>query len=368
MSSVAQQDRIYFLDHLRTFMIFLVVMLHAGVVYESSGAAGFFWIVYDFSTNPVVDVLNTILDIFIMAIIFFVSGYLTPLSLKCKSVWAFTRTKLKRLMLPWALGVLFLMPLYKMIFLASRGMPQQHWTTYVYFNNGIFSQSWLWFLPVLFLFNLLYLGLSRLKLKGPRFSLRAMVVLVFVVGLAYSVTMDFLNLEGWTKNALFNFQNERLLIYFMVFLLGAFFQKRRVFISPLKNRMVFFLTVCTVWVPVALYRYLHMNPGTSVLPGAVEVLAHWLSFHLSLAGVMFVLINTFRMWINGQGKVTCVLNANAYGVYVIHTVVMGGVAWLLLDVAMPSVVKFCILTLATYGLSNGVVWFYHQGKMWFKNA
>jgi peptidoglycan/LPS O-acetylase OafA/YrhL len=30
-------NRIYFLDNLRTFMIFLVVLYHAGGVYESSG-------------------------------------------------------------------------------------------------------------------------------------------------------------------------------------------------------------------------------------------------------------------------------------------------------------------------------------------
>ena len=36
-------NRIYFLDNLRTFMVFLVVLIHAGGIYESSGGWGLFW-------------------------------------------------------------------------------------------------------------------------------------------------------------------------------------------------------------------------------------------------------------------------------------------------------------------------------------
>ena len=48
---MAGLKRIYWMDNLRTFMIFLVVVLHSGIVYESTGFGGLFWIVYDFSTN-----------------------------------------------------------------------------------------------------------------------------------------------------------------------------------------------------------------------------------------------------------------------------------------------------------------------------
>ena len=82
-------QRIVFLDNLRTFMIFFVVVLHCSLVYESSGGAGFFWIVYDYSNIDLFGVINWILDIFVMSTIFFISGYLTPLSLKNKKGWTF---------------------------------------------------------------------------------------------------------------------------------------------------------------------------------------------------------------------------------------------------------------------------------------
>jgi len=117
-------NRIFWLDNLRTFMIFCVVLLHAGIVYDSSMAGALFWIVDDPSTNSVSGNINLILDIFVMATIFFISGYFSPLSLENKSAWFFVKLKFKRLMVPWIIAVVTLIPLFKFIFLYSRNLPQ----------------------------------------------------------------------------------------------------------------------------------------------------------------------------------------------------------------------------------------------------
>ena len=54
--------RIYFLDNLRTFTIFLVILGHAAGAYESSGTWASFWIVDDPSTNNLVGLLFLILN------------------------------------------------------------------------------------------------------------------------------------------------------------------------------------------------------------------------------------------------------------------------------------------------------------------
>ena len=77
-------NRIFFLDNLRTFMIFLVVLVHAGLVYEKSGFPASWWIVFDPSTSDLPGLLFFILDIFIMPTLFFISGFFAPLSMKNK--------------------------------------------------------------------------------------------------------------------------------------------------------------------------------------------------------------------------------------------------------------------------------------------
>ena len=209
IDNTAKANRIYFLDNLRTFMVFLVVLIHTGGVYESSGGWAFFWIVDDPSTNHLSDILLSLIDIFVMATIFFISGYTTPMSLKNKNGLGFLKSKTKRLMVPWIIAALILIPLYKVIFLYSRNIPQENWTTYFHWNNGIWSQNWLWFLPVLFLFNLLYMVFSKIKIWTTDVSLKVAVLSTFLTGFVYSVSMDILGFQGWTKTMLIDFQNER---------------------------------------------------------------------------------------------------------------------------------------------------------------
>jgi hypothetical protein len=52
-----------------------VVLYHAGVVYESSGLMGSFWIFDDPSTSKLPGLLNVIIDIFVMPTLFFISGF-----------------------------------------------------------------------------------------------------------------------------------------------------------------------------------------------------------------------------------------------------------------------------------------------------
>jgi fucose 4-O-acetylase-like acetyltransferase len=190
------------------------------------------------------------MDIFIMPTIFFISGFFTPLSMKNKKGWEFLKSKFKRLIIPWIIAVLTLIPVYKMIFLYSRNLPQESWTTYFHWSNGIWSQNWLWFLPVLFLFNFLYLLFSKVKIRIPNISLKGAVLGTFLIGFVYSVSMDMFGLRGWTKIGLLDFQNERLLIYFMVFLFGALCFRLKVFDAKPESKMLYHIVNSIAWIPV----------------------------------------------------------------------------------------------------------------------
>jgi len=361
-------NRIYFLDNLRTLMIFFVVIVHSGLVYEKSAFSALLWIVYDPSTNHLAGILRIILDIFIMSTIFFISGFLTPLSLKSKNSWAFVKSKFKRLIIPWIIAVLTLMPLYKFIFLYSRNLPQQNWTTYFHWSNEIWSQNWLWFLPVLFLFDILYLLLSKVKIKLPDITLKQAIGAIFLIGFIYSICMDIFNFQGWTKTILLDFQNERLLIYFVMFLFGSLCYKLKTFESKPKNKRLYFIIIGTAWIPIILYRFFYLNslmsPGDFIFSDMIDTLLLWFNFHLSLLCLLYLMINTFRCYLDKQGKISKALNKNSYHVYIIHTVVMGGLALAMLNTALPSLLKFLLLTVLTFGVSSLIIDFYRKVIPW----
>jgi fucose 4-O-acetylase-like acetyltransferase len=357
------ESRIYWVDNLRTFMIFLVVLLHAAVVYEKNSIGALWWIVCDPSASDLPGILFLILNIFVIATIFFISGFFTPLSLKNKTTWEFLKFKFKRLMVPWAAAVLTLIPLYKIIFLHSRNLPQENWTTYFHWNS-IWSQNWLWFLPVLFVFEVLYLCISRVHIDMSHITFKRAVWAVLLVCFLYSFLMDYFNLHGWTKTVLIDFQNERIFIYFMVFLLGALSYKLKIFESDWKNKKLDIILHSTGWIPINLYIFLLIyslvKPGDYLVSDIVDTLLIRLNFMLSLAYLLYTMITTFRKYLNKQGTISRELNKNSYFVYIVHVIVMGVIALTMLNTAIPSLLKFLLLIVSTFVVSNLIISCYRK--------
>ena len=366
------KTRIYFLDNLRTFMIFLVIVLHAGIVYEP--ILENIWIVVDPDQNSSIGLIRMYLDIFVMFTMFFISGYFIPNSLKSKNTWGFLKSKFKRIMIPWIVAVFTLIPAYKFIFLYSRGLPQEEWYTYFHLfertggNLGFYADNptmgWLWFLPVLFLFQVLYLVLAKTNVLSIKISLRTGVILTFVTGIIYSMVISSMGLRGWFHTPILHFQSERLLVYFMVFLLGSLCYKLKVFESNIKNKKYYIwsnivLTLSlSVFTAVALNFFFNMiEPGRNYffVSGTVDRVIYYSTSLLSMFSFLYIFIHIFRFRLNKTSSMFSELSKNSYAVYVIHMVVIGVFALMLLKGSMPGIVKFFILTILTFVVSNILV-------------
>jgi len=357
---ITKGNRVHWLDNLRTIIILLVVLYHVGGVYESAGLWGWFWIVDDPNTITWVGIVGIMFDIMVMPIMFFISGYLTPASLQNKTAWGFIKGKFKRLVIPWVIAVFTLIPLYKVIFLYSRGLPQEHWTTYFHITNPN-SQNWLWFLPVLFTFDMLYLLLSKMNIDVSKISLKWAVVGTFLIGLVYSFVIgSVLGFRSWTLTPLIDFENERLLLYFMTFLLGVLCYRQDIFAEKSRSKLLYNIVNGIAWLPVTghifarLWPFFSPNPAEFPITPLYRLIWH-LSFYLSLLVLMYVMIVSFWLYLDKTGKTWNELNRNSYGVYIIHVVVIGIFGTLLLNLNLPAVVKYLILIVSTYVGSNLIV-------------
>ena len=365
--NITKENRIHWLDNLRTITILLVVLYHVGGVYESAGLWGWFWIVDDPDTITWVGIVGIIFDIMVMPIMFFISGYLTPASMQSKTAWGFITGKFKRLVIPWVIAVFTLTPLFKVIFLYSRGLPQEHWTTYFHITNPN-SQNWLWFLPVLFAFDMLYLLLSKVNIRIQNISLKWAVLGTFLIGLVYSFGIgSLLGFRSWTLTPLIDFENERLLLYFMVFLLGVLCYRQNVFAEKPRSKMLYNIVNGIAWLPVTghifarLWPFFSPNPAEFPITPLYRLIWH-LSFYLSLLVLMYVMILSFWLYLDKTGKVWSELNKNSYGVYIIHVIMIGIFGTLLLNTSLPALVRYLLLIISTYVGSNLLVSAYYAVK------
>lgn len=356
--ATTQSKRIHWLDNLRTIIILLVVLYHVGGVYEAAGMWGWFWIVDDPDTITWVGIVGIVFDIIVMPTMFFISGYLTPASLKNKTGWEFFKGKFKRLMVPWVVAVFTLIPLYKVIFLFSRGLPQEQWNTYFHITNPN-SQNWLWFLPVLFTFNLLYLFFSKANIRIPNISLKWAILGTFLIGFAYSYSIGgLLGFRSWTLTPLIDFENERLLLYFMTFLLGALCFRQNVFAEKPQSKTLYTVANSLAWLPMTVHIFARLFPfmypeGFAITP--LYRLIWWLSFDLSLLVMMYLMIESFWRYLDKTGRIWGELNRNSYGVYIIHVIMIGVFGTLLLNLNLPALAKYPLLIILSYLVSNLVV-------------
>jgi hypothetical protein len=361
---------------MRTFAIFLVVLLHSGLVYESVLDKA--WIVSDPDKINALGLIRMYLDLFVMFVIFFISGYFVPGSVKNKTTREFLVSKLKRIMLPWAIAVLTLIPAYKAIFLYSRGMPQQEWYTYFHFfqrpgadlaffaNNP--TQNWLWFLPVLFIFQAIYLAWEKLRIPYKSFTLKQALILTFAGGLVYAMTISVLGLKGWYHSALIDFQRERLVVYLFVFILGAVCYKQKAFESGRKNKRLYVVSNIILTVSLGIYTAVALNLFYNIItPGRnyffVSEFAdrsfYYATGLLSMLSFLYIFIHVFRFSFNRKYRIMEPLNRNSYQVYILHTVVMGTIALVLMRTPLPAMVKYALLVILSFALTNLLVSAYH---------
>ncbi len=369
--------RIYFLDNLRTFLIFLVVVLHSGLVYES--VLENVWIVVDPVKNHSIGLIRMYLDVFVMFCIFFISGYFIRFSLKSKSPMEFVVSKFKRIMVPWLIAVFTLIPAYKAIFLFSRGLPQQEWYSYLYFferdgsDLGFYAnnpdQNWLWFLPILFTFQLAYLALSKINLLSINISVKKAVILSFVLGLVYSMFISEFNLKGWAESGIFHFQRERLIVYFLAFLLGSLCNKNKVFDSANKNKKEYVIANVLLTISMGIFTAVALNFFFNIIDPSrsfyfisefIDRIFYYASALLTMFAFLYILLYSFRFNLNKTNTLMKQLNKSSYAVYILHTIVIGILAMILLHVDLPALVKFIILTISTFILTNMIIYTYQK--------
>ena len=367
------KTRIYFLDNLRTFLILLVVVLHAGMTYEQGFDS--FWIVSDPSKFNPIALVRLYLDLFVMFMMFFVSGYFIPNSIRNKSSREYLISKFKRIMIPWIIAVFTLIPAYKAIFLFSRGLPQEVWYSYfhlfqragtdlAFFANNP-TQNWLWFLPVLFLFQVVYLVMAKTNILSIKISLKWAVVLLFAAGVVYSMIISELGLKGWSHSALFDFQNERLLVYFMAFLLGSLCNKLKVFESDKKNVNMYIFSNVTMTISLGIftvvalnlfYNLIDPNRNYFFISDFVDRLFYYASAILTMLSFLHVFVHAFRYNLNKTNKILSELSKNSYSVYIIHMIVLGVVAVTMMNLHIHGAIKYFVLTAVTFVFSNMLIY------------
>jgi len=341
---IKEAGRITFLDNLRAFVILLVVVMHGAMCYMLYAPE--WWYVVDEQQSLFFTVLVLAVDVPIMLIMFFISGYFALRSLVKRGPNGFLKDKFIRIGAPWLFGVLFLAPLTAYMLYIRWDVPVgylQFWSND--FWGEMFQQSVYWFLGILFLlFFVLALAYDispRLRRARPRLewpSWRLFLGFWALMSLGMFIMSAFFPIDSWhSQSKLFVFQPLRLPLYFGYFALGIYAYLRGWF------REGGYRPRTAVWGPIWLIAgLLYLGNRLFVLPSEmadIGKVAHAPLFNAFCLSSLLFASAVFQRWFNSPSSFWSSLSANSYGIYYIHPLVLYPAAYLFLGVPLPLAVK-----------------------------
>jgi surface polysaccharide O-acyltransferase-like enzyme len=365
------------LDNLRAFVIVIVLAFHSVLAYvdwASAATAGFDAAPYNWRAFPIVDrhrffgfdLFCAWQDIYLMSLMFFLSGLFVWPSLRRKQDWPFLRDRVLRLGMPYVFGIVVLMPLACYPAYRVRAADS---SVVAYWHSLLALPFWpngpLWFLWQLLALNVAAVGLHRIAPNAfrplGRWSVMAksrlgpyFLALLAASAIAYVPLALAFTPWAWSNSGILAVQFSRPLLYAVYFFagIGAGMEgiDRGVVAADgaLARRW-------GLWLAAALSSLaLWMGLTSLTLGGGASIgikFAADLSFVPACAAGAFFLIAVSLRFAVKNSRILGSLAVNAYGLYLVHYVFVVWLQFALLGVPLFAVIKGPIVFAATLLLS-----------------
>ena len=371
-----RSDRDVSLDYLRATLTVLVVAHHSSLAYTTfaSSDPGN----YQGGTAPIVDAARWIVldhaenlnDVFFMSAMFFISGLFVWRSLKRHGATRFLRDRFVRLGLPFALGVLVLMPVaYYAAWLFSGGAPDY----LAYWRNNLlrdgFTPGPLWFLWVLLLFDVvaaatflvarnLDAAFERVARLGETRPLVLTLAILILCAAAYLPALAVFGFDAWRAffTGPFYFQTSRFGLYLVWFVIGCVLGAKgitRGLLNPdgpmARHGGAWFAAAVVIYLVMEFVPRAIFDAG--LLPMARARPLYDVLWVASCVASTLGFLALFRQRMRTRSTLMNSLARCAYGVYVVHYIYVLWIQYALLETPLHAGLKFLLTFAGALALS-----------------
>jgi hypothetical protein len=274
--------RKFFIDNLRWMIIVLLIPYHAAQAFNTWGELNYI----TFSPNRPISSLIVFLSPYYMPLMFLLAGMSTNYALKKRTYRQFVLERIKRLLVPFVFGTIFLCPLlaylgdknnygYTGSFLAHYRIFFTKWTDLAGFDGG-FNVGQYWFLYYLLVISLAGIGIVALvslvtKKKTFEGNIPFPVLCLFVIPLPF--LYDILSVGG-----------KSFAEYLYVFLIGYFVLAGDEMIEKCAKYRYLTLTIGLIACCANVYMFIWSGEKFGIANTIAKAFAEWFMI-LSLIGV-----------------------------------------------------------------------------------
>jgi glucan biosynthesis protein C len=356
----AKSSRLFFVDHLRAFLIIFVIMHHLAVTY---GASGVFYYKEPLRNDPlaslVLNVFVTLNQAYFMGFFFLISAYFTPGSFDQKGSASFLKDRLLRLGVPLVVFLLVLGPI------AAIGI--YYWTTIttplIWLYPGLLILGYavgpLWFIEILLIFDFGYVAWRRATRTHALPAKRAvkpptyLAVGIFALALALASYLLRIVVPVGMFIPFLGFPSPAYLPQYLSFFILGVIAFRRDWFRTIPNAMG------KVGFGVALVATILLLPLVLGNGGITQESAgkgYWQSAVFALwdstfaVGMCLGLLTFFRRFFNGSGRFSRFLSQHAFTVYIIHPPILVLLALALRGIHPEQLLKYGLAVLISVPL------------------
>ena len=329
---ISTNQRVLFFDQIRALMIALVIAVHVpmafgiswmGVRIPIEGAeVPFFggisiWFGYFCNT-------------FFIYMLFLLSGYFVPRSVHKKGIANYLKDRLRRIGIPFLIGLFLINNAAWLLGRLSPASPlaELPWSDIPFNRVGV-----LWFLVVLFVFDLLYC--AWVALRGDRFSvdtsvpiprLRSWLISAVVLAIIEVVLTTRTDLWAALRSTPLDglgFQGMHIFTYAFLFFLGSKASFHR-WLERLNSHLVvrwFRFSVALALCLLAISLVLTFNGSMSSESGKLTILGAFLNPFIGWGMIAYLLL-WFQRNETKYGKWLATAGVDSFGAYIIHPLVL----------------------------------------------
>jgi len=357
---ITENEHRYDIDFLRVIAFGILILYHVAVFFEPGG-----WHIKNNVTYR--DILFPMIFInqWRLPLLFVISGMGTYFALGKRSGKQYATERLKRLLLPFIIGVLFIVPPQVYIERISHGIDYGGYFNFwpLRFFDGIYPEgnfSWhhLWFILYLFIFSLvclpIFLKLRKNKdsafirrLKKIIGSFGGILILSFPLLLWRMLLSESFPPNNGLINDWFN-----LLYYVTFFILGfLLIASGEVFWSTVKRFRYIFLTIGSITYLTLIYIWFinfHKSPLSDLAVDSIQTLNVW---------VWILCLFGFAAYhLNKPGKSLSYANEAVYPFYILHQTVIVILGYYFKDWNTGFFIKFPLMVTFTFAIT----WFIYE--------
>ena len=304
--------RKHYIDNLRSFAILLLFPVHTFMIWNDFGSRFYIWE----GESKLLSTLIVLVNPWFMPLLFILAGISARHALEKRTKKEFMQERLLKLLVPFLIGILFLVPfqtLYaRKYFDHYQGSLSAHWAyffthvTDLCGYDGAFSPGHLWFILFLFLISVIsllifqYMPYERLAEKTQNMPVSAMV---------------FLFLPIWAMYHIGNFGGFSLGKSLTLYLLGYYLLSQDTVIEKLEQRRLRLLGLCI--------------PGT-VLSAALYVrFSYYGDLWVNWIGWISILVLLLfgKQFLNKRTAFTDYMRRTSYTVYILHQTILVALAY-----------------------------------------